>query len=217
MTKGRDGRQPDPGREGPPGIGPIAARVLFLAIACCVPAPGGAAAQLSDWLGRAGVEVRGGVSVGNHSESAAALELTPEPSFDVVLKTEIISTLSVFGGYYRTAFGCVEGFCTGRDITVVGNHGAVGALWVPDIPQLPMGPWIRAGLLMGTTRAGTEGDPPDIGFGFEFGAGLQRRFGRVQAFPGVSYRYLTANTPSSSAYAVALSAHLGIAIGLGGG
>lgn len=193
------------------------ARALRLAVVGCALAPGLAAAQMPDWLARSGVEVRGGMSVGNHSESAAELDLAPEPSFDIVLKTEIVTTLSVFGGFYRTTFGCEEGFCTGREITIVGNHGALGAQWVPDLPQLAIGPWVRAGLLVGTTRAGTLGASPDVGIGFEFGAGLQRDFGRVSAFPGVSYRYLTANTPSSSAYAVVLSAHLGIAIELGGG
>ncbi len=114
------------------------------------------------WLGHSGLEVRTGMSIGNHSESAAALELVPRPSFDVVLK------------------------------------------------------WLRTGLLVGTTRAGTEGDAPDIGFGVDFAVGFERDFGRWSALPGVSYRYLTANTPASSAYAIALSAHLGIAIGLGG-
>ena len=194
----------------------MSARALLVAIAGCALAPGSAAAQMPDWLGRVGVEVRGGMSVGNHSESAAALEIVPKPSFDVVLKREIIPTLSVFGGYYQTTFGCGEGFCTGRDISIAGNHGALGAEWVPDLPQLALGPWLRGGLLVGTTRAGTEGEVPDIGIGFEVGAGLQRDFGRWSALPGVSYRYLTANTPSSPAHAIALSAHLGIAIQLGG-
>lgn len=195
----------------------MTARALWVAIVGSALAPGSAAAQMPDWLGRAGVEVRGGVSIGNHSESSAKVDFAPEPSFDLVLKREIVPTLSVFGGYYRTTFGCVEGFCTDRDISIVGNHGALGAQWVPDLPQLAMGPWLRTGLLVGTTRAGTEGDSPDIGFGFEFGGGLLADFGRMSFLPGVAYRYLTANTLSSSAYAVALSAHLGIAIELGGG
>ncbi len=191
-------------------------RVLLAAIAAFVLAPGSVAAQ-PGWLGRIEVEVRGGMSVGTHSESAAKLELAPKPSFDLVVRGEIIPTLSVFGGYYQTTFGCEEGFCTGREITIVGNHGALGAVWVPDVPQMAMGPWVRAGFLVGSTRVGTEGDSPDIGVGLDLGAGLQRDFGRLSFFPGVSYRYLTANTPSSSAYAVALSGHLGVAIALGGG
>ena len=187
-----------------------------MAMAGCTLAPGPAASQMPGWLGHGGVEVRGGMSIGNHSESAAALELVPRPSFDVVLKTEVIPTLAVFGGYYHTTFGCEEGFCTGRDITIAGNHVALGAQWMPDLPRLALGPWLRTGLLVGTTRAGAEGDSPDIGLGIDFAVGLERDFGRWSALPGVSYRYLTANTPASSAYAIALSAHLGIAIRLGG-
>ena len=57
-------------------------RALLVAIAGCALAPGSAVAQMPDWLGRVGVEVRGGLSVGNHSESAAELELAAKPSFD---------------------------------------------------------------------------------------------------------------------------------------
>lgn len=192
------------------------ARALLMSIAGCALAPGSAAGQMPGWLGQVGVEIRGGMSIGKHSESAAAMELAFKPSFDVVLKTQVIPTLSAYGGYYRTAFGCEEGFCTGRDITIVGNHGALGAQWIPDLPQLALGPWLRGGLLVGTTRAGTDGASPNIGIGLEISAGLQRDFGRWSALPGVSYRYLTANTASSSAYAVALSAHLGIEIEVGG-
>lgn len=188
-----------------------------VAVAGCCLAAGSAAAQTGGWLSRAGVEVRGGMSIGNHSESAAALEIAPRPSFDLVVMTEVMSALSVFGGYYRTTFGCEEGFCTGRDITIVGQHGALGARWTPELGQSVVGPWVRAGLLVGTTRAGTEGALPDIGIGLDLAAGLERDFGRWSALPGVSYRYLTANTPGGSAYAIALSAHLGIAIELGGG
>ena len=192
-------------------------RTLLVAIAAGALAPGSASAQLPDWLGQVGVEIRGGMSVGNHSESAAELELAYKPSFDLVVRSEVIPSLWAFGGYYRTAFGCVEGFCLERDITIAGNHGALGVEWVPRSPYLSVGAWLRGGILVGTTRAGTEGEPPDIGIGFDFGAGLDRDFGLWSARPGVSYRYMMANTPSSSAYAIALSAHLGIAIPLGGG
>ncbi|MXX36331.1 MAG: hypothetical protein F4107_10255 [Gemmatimonadetes bacterium] len=192
-------------------------RVLVVAMVGGALQPGSASAQLPDWLGPVGVEVRGGMSVGNHSESAAEMELVYKPSFDFVVRSEVIPTLWAFGGYYRTAFGCEEGFCVGRDITIAGNHGALGVEWVPRSAQLAAGPWLRGGILVGTTRAGTEGDPPDIGIGLDLGVGLDWDFGLWSARPGVSYRYLMANTPSSSAYAIALSGHLGIAIPLGGG
>ena len=193
------------------------ARMLLAATAALALAPGTAAGQMTGWLNQLRMEVRGGMSIGSHSESAAKLDLAPKPSFDVLVRREVIPTLSVFGGYYRTTFGCLEGFCTDRDITVVANHGAVGAQWVPYLPQLPLGPWLRGGVLVGSTRAGTEGADPNIGFGLDFGVGLQARMGPMLFRPGMSYRYLTANTAASNAYAIALSAHIGLEFALGGG
>lgn len=194
----------------------IVGRLLMAALAWVAMVPGTAWAQLPAWLGQTAVEVRAGASIGSHSASAAALDIVPKPSFDLVVKAEVIPTLSAFGGYYRTAFGCDDGFCIKRDVTVVGNHVAVGAEWVPDIPQLLFQPWLRAGFLFGTTEAGTEGEAPSAGIGADAGVGLEVALGRVHVLPGVSYRYLTANTESSTAEAVALSFHVGLAIGLGG-
>ena len=74
-------------------------------------------------------EVRGGLTVGSHSASAAALDIAPAVSFDVVLKRQVTPSIAVFGGFFRTAFGCEEGFCKDRNLTVVGNHGALGGEW----------------------------------------------------------------------------------------
>ena len=195
----------------------MSARALIAVLGLVAVAPGSAMGQLPSWLGQSGVEVRAGASIGSHSASAAALDVIPKPSFDLVVKTEVIPTLSAFGGYYRTAFGCEEGFCTKRDLSVVGNHVALGAEWVPRLPQLLFQPWLRAGFLFGTTEVGTEGDPPSAGMGADVGVGLQIAMGRVLVLPGASYRYLTANTESSTAEAVALSFHVGLGIRLGGG
>ncbi|MYG81267.1 MAG: hypothetical protein F4187_05620 [Gemmatimonadetes bacterium] len=192
-------------------------RTLFAALAVGALAPGSAAGQLPSWLGNTGVEIRAGASIGSHSASAAALDLVPKPSFDVVVKSEVIPALSVFGGYYMTAFGCEEGFCTERDLSIVGNHAALGAEWMPRLSQLLFRPWVRGGFLFGTTEAGTEGEPPSAGIGADVGVGVEVALGRVLVLPGVSYRYLTANTESSTAEAVALSFHVGLGIRLGGG
>ena len=84
-------------------------------------------------------EVRGGLTVGSHSASAAALDIAPAVSFDVALKRQVTPSIAVFGGFFRTAFGCEEGFCKERNLTVVGNHGALGAEWGAA------GAWLRAG------------------------------------------------------------------------
>lgn len=192
------------------------ARALLAALGLAAFLPVPVAGQLPGWLGRTGVEVRAGMSIGSHSASAAALEIVPKPSFDVVVKSEVIPTVSAFGGYYMTAFGCEEGFCTKRDLSVVGNHVALGAQWAPHLPRLLFQPWVRAGVLYGTTEAGTEGESPSAGIGADFGVGLEASVGRIFVLPGVSYRYLSANTESSTAEAVALSFHLGLGFRLGG-
>ena len=195
----------------------MSVRALLAALLVTVAVPGTAAGQLPGWLSRTGVEVRAGASIGSHSESAAALDIVPKPSFDVVVRSEVIPTLSAFGGYYVTVFGCEEGFCTQRDLSVVGNHLALGAEWMPHLAQPAVRPWVRAGVLFGTTEAGTEGDPPSAGIGGDLGVGLEFGLGRLLIHPGVSYRYLTANTESNTAEAVAMSFHVGFGMKLGGG
>jgi hypothetical protein len=76
-------------------------------------------------------------------------------------------------------------------------------------------PWLRLGLLFGSTEVGTEGESPDAGPGIHVGAGFTIGSGRVRFLPGVSYRWLAANTPSTSDHAVALGLDLGVRIRLG--
>ena len=208
-----------PPGERAPGLEGEAARWVLLAVlpalAALLPAP--AAGQWADWLGDAQAEVRTGVSVGSHSESAAALDIVPKVSVDLVFKRQVNSSWTAFGGYYRTAFGCEEGFCTGLDLSIVGSHGVLGAEWTPAPGGLRGQPWARAGLLYGSTEAGMRGDSPQFGPGIDLGAGGMVSFGRLLLLPGVSYRWLSANTASRSAHAVALSLQLGFAIRLNGG
>ena len=179
--------------------------------------PASAAGQWSRWLVDTQAEVRTGLSVGSHSASAAALDFVPKLSVDLVFKRRFASSWTAFGGYYRTAFGCEEGFCTGLDLSIVGNHGVLGAEWTPDLGGLRGQPWARAAVLFGSTEAGTRGDPPQFGPGIDLGAGAMVSFGRLLLLPGVSCRWLSANTSRRSAHAVALSMELGFAIGLSGG
>ncbi len=197
--------------------GGVAGRALLAALAWAVLLPGSAVAQWREWLGDSQAEVRTGLSVGSHSASRAALDIVPKISVDVVFKRRVHPSWSAFGGYYRTAFGCEEGFCTGLDLSIVGNHGVLGAEWTPDVPWLRGQPWARAGLLFGSTEAGMGGDSPQFGPGIDVGAGAMVSFARLLLLPGVSYRWLSANTSSRSAHAVALSFHLGFGIRLSGG
>ena len=158
-------------------------------------------------------EVRSGLTIGSHSGSAASLEIAPSISFDVVVRRQIMPSFAVFGGYFRTAFGCEEGFCKDADpsITVVGNHGVLGLEWGGG------GPWLRTGVMLGTTAAGTRGDPPDIGIGVHAAGGLTVGAGRFRFLPGLSYRWMTAKSASDDDHAVALSLDLGFAFQVSGG
>lgn len=193
------------------------ARVLLpFALAGQVLLPHSGLAQFPNWLAGTGAEVLTGLTIGSHSRSGAALDVVPRVSVDVVVKREVARDLSVFGGYFRTAFGCEEGFCAGTDLTVVGNHGALGTEWAPTLSWVPGQPWLRAGLLFGATEVGMAGDDPEFGPGILVGVGATGSIGRLVLMHGVSYRWLTANTASSRAHAVALSLHLGFGMKLNG-
>ena len=129
-------------------------------------------------------------------------------SFELLVARRLGSSVSLYGGYSRTNFGCVEGFCRGRDSKVTGQHVTVGL-------ELNRGsPWVRLGLLFGDTRVGTEGDATEVGIGFRAGTGFAFGLGRLRMRPGVSYSLMSANTSSEDAHAMALSLELGVGIPL---
>jgi hypothetical protein len=137
--------------------------------------------------------------------------MAPQISYEAYVIHRLTPLFSVYGGYARTSFGCEEGFCLDRDLTVTGNQGVLGAearkAWA----------WARLGLLFGKTEVGTEGEAPDMGPGIHFGAGFTLGAGRLTLRPGFSLRRMSASTPSSSDHAVALSGEVGVAFQLGGG
>lgn len=177
------------------------ASTALLSIVAALPSSA-AAAQIQ-------TELRTGLTVGSHSGSAAALDFAPSWSFDLVVRKQMWERVALFGGYYRTAFGCEEGYCTDQDVTVVGNHGAVGAEWGSG------GPWLRMGILFGATNAGSGGASPDLGIGLLGAAGLVVGGGRVSFMPGISYRWMTANSARDSDRAIALALDVGVAVRLG--
>jgi hypothetical protein len=159
--------------------------------------------------GQTHAELRGGLTVGSHTATAAGLDVVPKLSYEVLIRRRITPRLSVYGGYVRTAFGCEEGFCLDRDLTVTGSHGVLGAEgWAG-------GAWLRLGVLFGVTEVGTEGEPADPGPGIHAGVGFTFGSGRVSFSPGLSYRWLSAKTSSGSDHAVAMTLDLGVGIRLG--
>jgi len=159
--------------------------------------------------GQTHAELRGGAAVGNHTATAAGLDLVPALSYEALVMRRIRPRLSVYGGYVRTAFGCEEGFCLDRDLTVIGNHGVLGA------EGRLRGAWLRLGVLFGVTEVGTEGEAADPGPGIHAGAGYTFGSGRMSFLPGLSYRWLSAKTSSSSDHAMAVAVDLGVSIQLG--
>jgi len=169
----------------------------------------GAMLVQSPAAGQTHAELRGGFTVGSHTGTAAGLDFAPALSYEALVVRQITPRLSVYGGYVRTAFGCEEGFCLDRDLTVTGNHGVLGA-------EARQGwAWLRLGLLLGVTEVGTEGESPDLGPGIHAGAGFTLGSGRISFRPGLSYRWLSAKTSSSADHAVAVGVDLGVGIRLG--
>lgn len=159
--------------------------------------------------GQTHAEIRGGYTVGSHTATAAGLEMVPRLSFEALYFRRVSPRFTAYGGFARTAFGCQEGFCTDRDLTVTGNHGVLGG------EARTGGAWLRLGVLLGVTEVGTEGEPADLGPGIHAGAGYTFGSGRLTFLPGLSYRWMSAKTSSSSDHAVAVSMDLGVRVRLG--
>ena len=177
--------------------GSRACLALALGVAGILLGGDGARAQTS-------AEVRSGLTVGNHTSTAAGLEWAPALSHEIRFARRLRPRIAISAGYVRTAFGCREGFCRGREPTVTGQHAVLGA-------ELSQGwLWGRVGVLYGTARVGTDGEAPRAGPGLEAGAGLRIRFGRLRVGPGLSWRRMSANTASSNDHAVALGFDLGV-------
>jgi hypothetical protein len=158
--------------------------------------------------GQTFIEVRNGLTIGSHTATGAGLEVEPAYSFEVLAARRFGSSMSVYGGYSRTKFGCAEGFCSGRDVKVTGSHATVGL-------ELRKGPWVRFGLLFGTTRVGTQGDAAEAGLGFRAGTGFAFGMRRLRIRPGISYSWMSANTSSRKDHAIAVSLELGVGIPVG--
>ena len=180
---------------------------------------GSAAAQ----TGQMQVEARGGLTIGSHSASAAGLEIVPALSFDIVIRRQILESIAAYGGFFRTSFGCEseESFCANQDpsITIVGTHGVVGVEWgPPGMGRTGIQPWVRGGLMYGSTKAGTLGGAPQPGIGIHAAGGLSVGSGQFRFLPGLSYRRMSATQEGDSdAHAVALAVDLGFAYRIGGG
>ena len=185
----------------PPGLAAVVHLAAALGVAAAL-GPAAAAAQQTS------AEIRGGPTVGSHTSTAANLDWAPALSYEIRVRRQVRPGLALTTGYVRTAFRCEEGFCRGSEPTVVGSHAALGA-------EVSLGGlWARIGALYGTVRVGTRGEAPRAGVGLEAGAGVRFRLGPLLLGPGVSWRRMPADTPSSADRAVALGIDFGVALDL---
>lgn len=157
-------------------------------------------------------ELLGGMTIGSHSRSAAALDMDPSVSLGVGAAISVWRPdFSVFAGYIRTSFGCEEGYCTSVGYDIVGNHAAVGAEWGPGRG------WLRAGLMFGTVTAGEVGSSPNFGIGVLGAAGIAVGAGKLRFKPGATYRWMQAATETEpGAQAIALGLEIGFDYVVGG-
>lgn len=182
------------------------------------------------------VEVRAGITAGNHSTSAAAFEMAPRLSFDILFRRQVAPGIGAYGGFLRTSFGCKEHFCLqvgdAPELRLVGNHIVVGGEWSPaGMADASARPWVRAGVMYGSAgmTRGADHDPethpqPEAGIGIHTSVGLNVGKGSFLFVPGLTRRQMSASQPreeggnaADDATAFAYSIDLAIAYRIGGG
>lgn len=213
--------------------GSVGAALIALlgAVAAHLPA----AAQSQETLQ---VEVRAGITAGNHNRTAAAFDMAPRLSFDLLFRRQVAPGISAYGGFLRTSFGCNEPdtFChqigDAPQLRLVGDHVVVGGEWSPaGMADAPARPWVRAGVMYGRAgmTRGADHDPethpePEMGIGIHTSVGLNVGRGSFLFVPGLTRRQMAASQPgeggdgsADDATAIAYSIDLAIAYRIGGG
>ncbi|MEJ2503389.1 MAG: hypothetical protein P8177_08780 [Gemmatimonadota bacterium] len=179
-----------------------------LAIGAALAAAGTAGAQALT------VELRAGAAIGNYSETEAGLETVPGLALAGQVEAAVSGSVAAYAAFTRATFGCEDGFCTGRDVTLTSQGLTAGVRWTP------WWAWARAGLAYQWLDLEAGGEDPthaDPGLGFDLGVGLAFDLpGRVELRPGVTYRRHAANTEDGDGTAAVLAAEIGVAVGLGG-
>jgi hypothetical protein len=182
-----------------------------------LPAAVALAAAATGAAGAAGqgiqAELRGGAAIGNYSESGAGLETIAGLALAGQVEVPVAEDLSAYAAFTRATFGCEEGFCTDRDVTLTSQGLAAGVRWSPRWV------WARAGLAyqwLSLETAGEGTTDADPGFGFDLGAGAAFQLsGQVELRPGVTYRRHAASTEDGDGTVAVLAAEMGVAVRLG--
>lgn len=182
----------------PGGVG------MLLAVALLALPPSAAAQQVK-------VELRAGAAVGNFSETDANLDLLPRPTYAAAVELWPTETLAAYASFNRSSFGCEEGFCTDRDVSLTSQGVVIGGRWAPGLA------WVRAGLAVQSldVRATGASESSEPGLGFELGAGVEFPVGDLfRLRPGVTYLRHGASTDLGDGHAALLALEVGVAVEL---
>lgn len=180
---------------------PVLGLVLGSLAVVTIPASAGAQALR--------VELNGGAAIGNYTSSEAGLDVLPRPAYGVLVELWPTATLAGYAGFTRSTFGCNEGFCTDRDVSMTSQGVVVGARWAPGLP------WVRAGLaVQGLTVQGEGGDDTaDPGLGVEVAAGLDLPvWGQFRVRPGIRYLRHDASTDLGDGHVAMLALMVGVSM-----
>ena len=176
---------------------------LVLALAITAMAARSAAAQ------RYTVELRGGAAIGNYTDTGAGLDVVPGPSFAATAELRFTELVSVYAGINRSTFGCEEGLCTGRDVTLVSQGATAGVRLTRG------GLWGRVGAAVQVLRQESDVQTvtSDPGVGWELAAGAEVPVGRgFLVRPGLTW--LRHQTPDENieGHASVLALEAGVAM-----
>lgn len=169
--------------------------LVFALSAGAVVAPSASLAQETGATGQIAspggltLEVGGGASIGSHSASAANLETAMNVSYHAALSYRLSGGLGLFGGYYRTAYGCENGYCRTVNPVLSANHGVAGV-------EFSRGSgWFRLGAAYGSSKGtpseltGIPASESSQGLGGLLTLGSTLGSGVVAVRPYVSYLY----------------------------
>lgn len=159
------------------------------------------------------VEARAGAAIGSYSATAAGLETVPDLSMGAAVEVSVAWGLAASLAYGRSAFGCEDGFCDGREVRVTSHGVALGVTWTRSLV------WARAAALYhGVVLAGLGGrESVGSGLGFEFAAGLALAGrGPLRWRPGLVIRRHSVSAPDGDAHAAVIAFELAARVPLGG-
>lgn len=176
---------------------------LMLALALTAAAAAPAAAQ------RFAVELRAGAAVGNYTETGAGLDIVPGPSFAATAELRFTELISGYAGINRSAFGCDEGFCAGRDVSLISQGASAGLRLTRGLF------WARAGAAVQVLRQETDAQTvtSDPGIGWDLAAGVEIPVGRgFLVRPGLTYLRHQASAEEVDAHVALLALEVGVAM-----